>query len=278
MSDVISFSFGQNWQDYLHTVTEAEIESARQNILRWMPQHHIAGRRVVDIGSGSGIHSLCYHRLGAAEVLSLDVDPKSVAATRSLWQQEGQPGSWSVQHGSILDRDGVVGLGSFDIVYSWGVLHHTGSMWDAIDSAMSLVAPFGQLWISIYQKGPKYGRDLGLKQQYNAASSSGKRWLERKWIAKEMFRRAKRFKNPFGWFQKTGRGMNSYHDLIDWLGGLPYEVADANEIIRFGRQREMILEQIRTVKEGGCSNYLLRRIPDLPKLDDTPVEGLRKPA
>jgi 2-polyprenyl-6-hydroxyphenyl methylase/3-demethylubiquinone-9 3-methyltransferase len=166
----------------------------------------------------------------------------------------------------------------FDIVYSWGVLHHTGSMWDAIDRAMSLVGPYGLLWISIYQKGPKYARDLALKQKYNAASASEKRWMERKWIAKEMFRRAKRFRNPWGWFQKTGRGMNSYHDLIDWLGGLPYEVADANEIIQFGRQRELVLEQIGTVKEGGCSNYHLRRIPGLPKLAETLLQDQRKSA
>lgn len=244
------------------------MESAKQNILRWISQEQVAGKRVIDIGSGSGIHSLGFHRLGAAEVQSVDVDPKSVAATQSLWSQAGQPDNWRVREGSILDGAWVRGLGEFDIVYSWGVLHHTGSMWDAIGNAMSLIAPYGLLWISIYQKGPKYVRDLALKQKYNVASASGKRWMERKWIARDMFRRAKRLKSPFGWFQKTSRGMNSYHDLIDWLGGLPYEVADANEILQFGRQHELVLEQIRTVKEGGCSNYLMRRIPGLPKLID----------
>ena len=259
----ITFSFGKNWQDYLSTVSEPEIESAQQNILNWVPREAIVGKRVIDIGSGSGIHSLCFHRLGARELVSIDVDPRSVAATRSLWTTERRPENWRVEECSILKESSLQQLGEFDIVYSWGVLHHTGQMWTAIDHAARLVQPLGLLWISIYQKGPGYSRDLALKQRYNAATEGGKRWMERQWIAKEMFRRLKRFKNPFGWFQKTGRGMNSYHDLIDWLGGLPYEVADANEIIQFSRKRGLILEKIRSVNEGGCSNYLLQRIPGL---------------
>ena len=263
MSEKVTFSFGENWRDYLKTVTETEIEAAVDDIRLWLSDADIQGKAVLDAGSGSGIHSLSFHRLGAASICSFDLDPHSVMATKSLWEQAGRPDNWHVQQGSVLDRDFIRQLGNFDVVYSWGVLHHTGQMWHAIENAASLVKPGGVFFISIYAKGGRYEKDLRLKQAYNAASESGKQWMVRKFILKRMWKRARRFKNPLRWHGDSVRGMNPHHDLIDWLGGLPYEVASVDEIVQFGMRHGFALERIRVATEGACSVYVLRSVPEL---------------
>jgi 2-polyprenyl-6-hydroxyphenyl methylase/3-demethylubiquinone-9 3-methyltransferase len=254
--ELITFSFGENWEDFLTGVSKDDFESARQDIVHWIGPESVAGKRVVDVGSGSGIHSLAFSELGAAEIHSLDNDPNSVNATKSLWQVAGEPDHWTVEHASILDESRVQSLGQFDLVYSWGVLHHTGSMWQAIENTYLLVAPGGTLWLSIYQKGPRYESDLALKRRYNASSRLGKRYLEARRIAWYMLRRLRHGKNPFGWNERLGRGMNVYNDIVDWLGGLPYETATEDEMVRHAREHGFVLERAQVKGEGSCSIYV----------------------
>lgn len=256
VDDGITFSFGKNWIDYLDTVTAGDIRSAEQDIRNWLGNTYVEGKTVVDVGSGSGIHSLAFHRLNAKAVHSFDFDPNSVQATKSLWSKASQPSSWVVEHGSILDVDYQRSLGQFDIVYSWGVLHHTGSMWEAVTNVFGMVAPGGKLWISLYQKGPRYKRDLALKQKYNRASIPGKRWMECRRVGRSMLSKLLHFQNPFAWNKRVERGMNAYHDVIDWLGGLPYETATEDEVVRTARKHNLILERIKVSREGGCSIYI----------------------
>ena len=252
----ITFSFGQNWLDYLKTVGNTEIEKAIKDILEYLDEETVKKSRILDIGSGSGIHSSAFYKLGAKEVRSFDYDEYSVEATKYMHKLCESPVNWKVGRGSILDSEFVESLGKFDIVYSWGVLHHTGNMWEAIKNAMKLVSPGGKLWITLYVKGPNYQTHLSLKKRYNNATETGKKWIIRKYILRLMLHRLLHFKNPFTWNEKRERGMNVYHDIIDWLGGLPYEVASPDEVLRFGRQNGMIMERIRIVPEGGCNYYL----------------------
>lgn len=173
----ITFSFGENWQDFLATVSESEIEKAKTDIQEWLGRSAVPGRSVVDIGSGSGIHSYCYYLLGAKTILSFDYDRRSVEATKTFWHRVQEPENWQVRHGSILDMQFVQSVGQFDIAYSWGVLHHTGSMWAAIENSFSLVAPKGTIWISLYAKGSRYPKDLAIKRKYNLAGNFGKRLM-----------------------------------------------------------------------------------------------------
>ena len=254
-----SFSFGENWRDYLTTVTPSDIQTARRDIEHWLGAGTVAGRNVLDIGSGSGIHSLAFHLLGARSVLSLDRDPHSVEATRTLWRQAGAPQNWTVLSGSVLDEPFIRSLGQFAIVYSWGVLHHTGAMWQAIENSFQCVVPGGRIWIALYAKGPRFEQHLALKRKYNSASRFGRRWMVGKMIGRRMLGRLRRGQNPLAWNQKKIRGMNVYHDIIDWLGGLPYEVANEDEVVRFARDRGFLLERIQVKQDGGCSIYVLSK-------------------
>jgi len=256
VDDQITFSFGKNWSEFVQDVTENDVSRAIADINYWLGEGAVANQRVLDIGSGSGIHSLSFWKLRAATVYSFDYDEFSVKATRKLHESAGCPANWSVEQGSILDSDYVRSLGNFDIVYSWGVLHHTGSMWEAVDNAFGLVAPGGKVWISLYAKGDRYEDDLKLKRQFNSASTMGKQMLVARRVLRIMLSRIRHGKNPFAWNEKLPRGMNVYHDIIDWLGGLPYETASEDEVVRFARRRNFTLERIMVAPEGGCSVYV----------------------
>ena len=251
----ITFSFGENWKHYLTTVSEEDINRAKRDIELWLGKNSVSGKTVIDIGSGSGIHSLAFYLLGAQRIYSLDVDPSSVDATKTLWEKE-RPKNWIVSHGSILDGEFIQSIGKFDIVYSWGVLHHTGSMWEALDNSVSLLAPGGKLWVALYAKGPRYPRDIALKQKYNASSQFGKRLMVYEQIGRTMLRRLNHFSNPFTWNKKKSRGMNVYHDIVDWLGGLPYEVASKEEVLRFGKKHGLVLERLEVRGEGANNIYV----------------------
>jgi SAM-dependent methyltransferase len=256
----ITFSFGANWMDYVNTVSEASIQAARDDIERWLGAVRVRDKTILDIGCGSGLHSLVFHRMGARRILSMDVDPRSVQAARALWQKEGRPEQWIIEGGSILDGTFLSTVGVFDMVYAWGVLHHTGAMWEALENASRLVAERGCLWIALYADGPNYDRDLCIKRKYNSASRLGKRIMVYRWIGKLMRERLRMRQNPLRWNHKKDRGMNVYHDIVDWLGGLPYEVANPEKVMQFFRDRGFLPEKVELFPEGSNHIYLFKRL------------------
>jgi len=197
-------------------------------------------------------------------VYSFDFDQHSVEATKFCWRIADEPGNWIVGKGSILDKSFIKSLGQYDIVYAWGVLHHSGSLWHAMKNAFTLVKPGGILWISIYAKGPRYNDDLAMKKKYNSSSNFVKRCMVVKRIAVIMLARIKHLQNPFTWNERRQRGMNVYNNIVDWFGGLPYEVASEDEVVKFTRKSGFILESIKVKVEGACSIYLFS-FPKEPK-------------
>jgi 2-polyprenyl-6-hydroxyphenyl methylase/3-demethylubiquinone-9 3-methyltransferase len=254
--DKITFSFGENWKELNKTITRKEVESSKNDLGYWIGADKIKGANVIDIGSGSGLHSLSFIELGVESLFSFDYDKHSVEATRSHWEQKGKPSNWTVTHGSVLDDDFISTLGSYDIVYSWGVLHHTGNMWKAISNAATLVKPGGVFFITIYNDY-NFERSIRDKTNYNNAGFIGKKLLESKFILKEMLILLKSGKNPFAWNRKKERGMNVYRDIVDWLGGLPYEIANEDEMLQFGLNNGFSLKRI-WCKEA-CHYYVFEK-------------------
>lgn len=258
------FGFGRNWLDYQTSVDAARLAAARADIESWLGTSTLAGKRVLDIGSGSGVHSLCLHAMGAAELVSFDFDADSVQATTLLHAEAGAPASWTVRQGSVLDAAFITSLGTFDLVYSWGVLHHTGQLWRALEQASRCVKHGGTLFISIYAKGPNYAADLALKQRYHAASRSDKRRIEFEWIAERYQLRSASGLTPEGWWTEgRERGMDPYWDLLDWLGGLPYEVATVAELTTQLRAAGIAPRRVRECPgDGGCHILVGQRVSE----------------
>lgn len=219
------FSFGFNWLDYVKTRLNEDIISVHQKNLQAVYEKakiSLEGKSLLDIGCGSGLSSLSFSRLGCSEINSLDVDPYSVEATTLTRKTfDNNNPNWNVKHGSILDENSIKDL-EVDIVYTWGVLHHTGDMWNAIRNSIKPVKSGGYYHIALYRSGNQYAQHLEDKFNYKFASKEEK--------MKKLYRRKKGFR---GVNIINERGMNKFHDSIDWLGGLPYEVCDPEVLFAF---------------------------------------------
>jgi 2-polyprenyl-6-hydroxyphenyl methylase/3-demethylubiquinone-9 3-methyltransferase len=222
------FRFGENWRKYLLHVDDAAIRQAEAGMLRLVPARRLAGARFIDIGCGSGIHSLAAVRLGAAQVVAIDIDPDSVAATKELLAREGVVAD--VREESVFHA-----TGQFDVVYSWGVLHHTGDMWRAVRSAAELVRPGGLFAIGLYQQTPSCKFWRKIKRFYSSAARPVQALLRWPYTTLYIARIALSGTNPIRHIRdyKSLRGMNFFTDVHDWLGGYPYESASPEEIISF---------------------------------------------
>ena len=253
------FEFGKNWSNFLTVLDDERITIAKNSLLEMLQLESLEGRTFLDIGSGSGLFSLAARSLGAT-VFSLDFDPDSVACTHELKRRyfPGDP-EWTITEGSVLNEAFITSLGTFDITYSWGVLHHTGQMWKAADIVTSPVKPDGLLFIFLYlDHGWKSNMWLQIKKMY-CSNTAGKfavlsvclPYFVLRGLAEDLAR----FKNPATQYRnyKKNRGMAIYHDWIDWLGGYPFEVAKPQEVVAFYKERGFSLCKV----EGG--QYVFQR-------------------
>ena len=260
------FAFGENWARFLETLNDARIHQAEQSLTERLGMQRLNGRAFLDIGSGSGLFSLAARRLGA-RVHSFDYDPSSVGCTQELKRRyfPDDP-SWVVEEGSALDADYLRSIGEFDIVYSWGVLHHTGNMWQALENAAGNVAPNGLLFIAIYNdQGTPSVRWKKVKRLYNRLPRELRFLvvvpsflvLNYHHLIKDFLRL-----RPFQTMREYGRdrGMSFWHDVIDWVGGYPFEVATPRQIFEFYRERGFSLAWLDTCGGTlGCNQFVFRR-------------------
>jgi 2-polyprenyl-3-methyl-5-hydroxy-6-metoxy-1,4-benzoquinol methylase len=260
------FAFGENWQRFLSILDESRILSAEESLRQMLEVSGLQGMTFLDIGCGSGLFSLAARRLGAS-VHCFDYDPQSVACAEELRRRYfPQDPDWRIEQGSALDAAYLTGLGAFDVVYSWGVLHHTGAMWQALENAAKLVAPGGKLFIAIYNdQGKISNRWRAVKRTYNRLPS-GCRFLVTIPVLVHLHWRRTIKDFLRGQPLKTGRragrerGMSAWRDLIDWVGGYPFEVAKPDAILDFYVPRGFTLKHLITCGGSlGCNEYVFVR-------------------
>jgi predicted RNA methylase len=256
------FSFGENWAQYAEKIDERRIEEAEKSLIRLVRRESIQGRTFLDIGCGSGLFSLAALRLGCKRLLAVDLDPNSVQTTRKTLERYAPAGAnWDCQRISVFDLDPAK-VGTFDIVYSWGVLHHTGAMYKAIEKASAMVKPKGMLTLALYGKTSFCGLWRIEKRIYSRSPRWIQRTIEQVYSALVAARLALKGeslkKRRETYFQQ--RGMDMYHDTRDWLGGYPYESISPQEAMTF--MHKLGFEPIRSfvcpsvgLLGAGCDEY-----------------------
>jgi len=255
------FAFGANWRRFLAAISDERIQEAEKSLKSMLEVERLDGKTFLDAGSGSGLFSLAARRLGAS-VHSFDYDPQSVACTeelkRSFFRDDPE---WRIEEGSVLDRDYLHDLGTFDVVYCWGVLHHTGAMWLGIENVISRVRRGGKLFIAIYNdQGWKSHFWWFVKFWYNRLPSPIKpiyayslglaanlvNILKYTIQLKPMIAMRPLFKS------EKKRGMSFAHDLVDWIGGFPYEYAAYNVLQDYMRDRGLDVVRGKKGASLGC--------------------------
>ena len=110
----------------MSTLSDADIEIARESLLTMISgadgavtAKTIEGKRFLDVGCGSGLFSLCARSAGC-KVVSFDYDPDSVSCAKELKARYYPDDSdWTVLQGSVLDKEFLTSLNTYDIVYAW---------------------------------------------------------------------------------------------------------------------------------------------------------------
>lgn len=260
-TDLVSFSFGENWARYLSSVDESTIEHAKNNFGTFTQLSNLKGHTFLDMGCGSGLNSLVAHRLGAERILSVDIDPISIDCVRALRDRFARGADkWDIQQGSVLDSDFVVSLGRFSFVYSWGVLHHTGSMWQALNNITNSVEPGGKLHIALYNKHKNSARWLKVKRICNKWPRTAFPFFKMGYILSLYVRLLAQFQSPAKYIRefRESRGMNFWRDVDDWLRGLPYEYCKPDQVVGFLSECGFVLLRLRISESWGCNEFLFK--------------------
>lgn len=272
----LRYGFGKNWSEFVQKkLSEQIINDSMKHFQKFSRVENLAGKTFLDIGCGSGIHSLAAIRLGAERVVSFDYDENSVATSRKVREWAGIPESrWEIFQGSALDPEMLKSIGKFDYVYSWGVLHHTGSMWEAVRHAAIPLKPGGDYYIALYSSDtyldptPEFW--IKLKRAYNQADALTQKLMELKYVYWTYIRpEIEQGRAPLGRIENynrdySGRGMTAWTDTKDWLGGYPMEFASYQETRKFGED-ELGLELVNVLNGQGCTEYIFSKLSESAK-------------
>jgi 2-polyprenyl-6-hydroxyphenyl methylase/3-demethylubiquinone-9 3-methyltransferase len=259
------FKFGKNWSRFLKVLNEHRIHEAEKSLQTMLAIGRLEGKSFLDIGSGSGLFSLAAKRLGA-QVYSFDYDPQSVACTQELKRLfYPRDDLWTIRQGSVLDLEFMKSLRKFDIVYSWGVLHHTGNLWLALANAAVPVAEKGLLFVAIYNDQGFRSRIWKRIKKLYVSSRLGRIFVLSAFLPaffiEGLFHDISRGKNPVHRYREyqQQRGMSVLYDWIDWLGGYPFEVATPDRIVDFYCQKSLALKKFVPARGLGNNQFIFEK-------------------
>ncbi|MDY6993578.1 MAG: class I SAM-dependent methyltransferase, partial [Pseudomonadota bacterium] len=171
------FNFGKNWLAFSQkALTTERVQQAQEDFAQLFEGIALQNKTFLDIGFGQGL-SLLIAKQHGAQVVGCDINPtcQQALVQSSTHFPDIQLADILIFEGSILESTLVKQLlaqshqQGFDIVHSWGVLHHTGNMQRAIEHAAALVKPVGILVVAIYNRHWSSSIWLAIKWLYSHA-------------------------------------------------------------------------------------------------------------
>ena len=250
------FEFGKNWKNFLSNLDNTKIVEAEKSLMDKLKLENLKGCNFLDIGCGSGLFSLAAKNLGA-KVTSFDFDIDAVDCAKLLKEKYYKNDlDWKIMQGSVLDKNFLRDLGNYNIIYSWGVLHHTGNMWEAINNVKLMSTKNTLLFISIYNHQNYFSNFWTvIKKIYNKYYFLRPLlilifscYLLLPSLLKTIITR-----------KKLDRGMSLYTDLKDWLGGYPFQTATPNQIQEVFKD-DFELINVKTVgNKLGCNEFVFKK-------------------
>jgi len=264
MKPDMTFEFGRNWAAFSrHKLDHDHVAQARADFAALFDGVELNGKTFLDIGFGQGL-SLLVAAASSAHATGCDIDPlcaKILRRNSVLFPEVGLQ-DIRVITGSILDPDTQENIRSaakngFDIVHSWGALHHTGDLNRAFCTAAELVATGGHLVIAIYNHHWSSPLWLPIKWLYCSLPEFGRRLMIGMlspiiWVAKLIVTG----RNP----SRMRRGMDFRYDVIDWVGGYPYEYATVEEVQELAEKLGFEYVRHRPPRvPTGCNEYVFRK-------------------
>lgn len=258
------YEFGRNWSEFAARLPENAVDEAVASMSRLIRPEEIAGRHVLDIGCGSGLHALAALRLGAKSVHGIDLDPDSVSTSEALLTRFAPGQAWTLEQRSVFDS---AGLDRYDIVYSWGVLHHTGDMHRAIRLAVERTLPGGLVCLALYRRTPICRLWCAEKYVYKNAPALLRKMIERIYILSFKIGLAVTGRSHRDYVTQyvQQRGMEWMTDVRDWLGGYPYQSISEVEMLKMAKELGITPLRRFCRKPGlgllgtGCDEYVFTR-------------------
>lgn len=260
------FAFGDNWTRFAATIDERTVLAAEHSFSSLLTGISLTGGAMLDIGCGSGLMSFAARRFGM-RVHAFDYDAAAVSCSLAVRDRfPDQRADWNIERGDVLDESYMQALGQFELVYAWGSLHHTGDLWRAMTNAVDHVKPGGRFFVAIYNdQGGTSHRWRAVKRLYHRLPAAIRPLLVAACVPvqwwKDVLKGALRGRPFEAWrnYAKE-RGMSPWYDMVDWVGGYPFEVAKPEEVLDFCRARGFTLERLKTVGGGlGCNEFVFRK-------------------
>lgn len=261
------FKFGENWANFSKKIDEGRIKRAELSLINLIGETSLKGKRFIDIGCGSGLFSLAAARLGASEIVSIDIDPECTKITQELLDALSPHDNHKVINRSIFKiEDHPEATGKFDVVFSWGVLHHTGDMFDAIRIAATLLKDKNsKLALALYYKTLCCPLWKKIKRFYMNRSTISQKLMCLVYLSVYLLGKTVTFNNPLSVYKNYSkdRGMSLLHDIHDWMGGYPYESISNEEIMELAESLKLNLEFKKISRRrlgllgSGCNEFLL---------------------
>lgn len=229
--------------DVLWTQHLPKIEKQIEFLNKLIGRDNIENKIVLDAGCGTGIAAISFKKLGANKVIGIDISKKSLLTAKKLAEEAGVKLKFIT--GDLLN---LPLKGNFDIIHSFGALHHTGDTKGAFANLINLLGENGQFYLALYWRTRLTFLHQFIRKILRLLPESAWEPIS-KFITKFMVGK-----------KKTQRGFDGYGEALDWLC-VPHRDHYRPEEIKkwfkeYNMQSELLVKQ--TGRFKSTSNFVIR--------------------